>query len=108
MKSKVDIMDDKVSLLKEMLESYCKGVAKFIELELLYLNDFSRTRYEIGKRKDFLQSCFAIGGRNRIYTYTEEPYWIDRPKKIYDVLCGVENQLQGENVFLLEHKGEER
>ena len=36
MKSKVDIMDDKVSLLKEMLESYCKGVAKFIELELLY------------------------------------------------------------------------
>lgn len=108
MKSKVDIMDDKVSLLKEMLESYCKGVAEFIELELLYLNDFSRTRYEIGKRKDFLQSCFAIGGRNRIYTYTEEPYWIDRPKKIYDVLCGVENQLQGENVFLLEHKGEER
>ena len=108
MKSKVDIMDDKVSLLKEMLESYCKGVAKFIELELLYLNDFSRTRYVIGKRKDFLQSCFAIGGRNRIYTYTEEPYWIDRPKKIYDVLCGVENQLQGENVFLLEHKGEER
>ena len=41
MKSKVDIMDDKVSLLKEMLESYCKGVAKFIELELLYLIDFS-------------------------------------------------------------------
>lgn len=55
-------MDDKVSLLKEMLESYCKGVAKFIELELLYLNDFSRTRYEIGKIKDFYNHVLQLDG----------------------------------------------
>ena len=59
------------------------------------------------KEKTFYNHVLQLVGETG-YTYTEEPYWIDRPKKIYDVLCGVENQLQGENVFLLEHKGEER
>ena len=107
-KSNVKMMDEKVSLLQGMLEIYGMGVGNYIELELLYMKDFRRTKCTIRTVKEFLQSCFAIGGRNRIYTYTEDPYWIDRPKKIYDVLCSVENQLQGEKVSLLEYKGEER
>lgn len=68
-KSNVKMMDEKVSLLQGMLEIYGMGVGNYIELELLYMKDFRRTKCTIRTVKEFLQSCFAIGGRNRIYIF---------------------------------------
>lgn len=103
-KANTRTMDSKIEILKKELEIYCGGVSKMLELAQLYSCDFNGAQDFIERKKSFLKSVFKVGGKNRIYTYTEEEYWKKKPEYLYKVLCSVEQVISNPSVKLLEQK----
>lgn len=103
-KANTHTMDSKIEILKKELEIYCGGVSKMLELAQLYSCDFNGAQDFIERKKSFLESVFKVGGKNRIYTYTEEEYWKKKPEDLYKVLCSIEQVISNSSVKLLEQK----